>query len=102
MLTQEFISQVNALLNRNYSQLEDLGLTSEEYKVIETVYMYHPTMDCSDCKTKIAKLYVDFGMTVMYDMLPRCYRISDILRDIEKKEHELGKLKQQLNEAKSI
>lgn len=49
--------------------------TLEDYKIIETVYMYHPVIGDKKC---IAELYDDFGMILMKDMYPRADSIRSM------------------------
>ena len=56
-------------------------VTDEQYKVIEEVYMWHPSIRNTSGKDEVAELYKSFGMTIFHDMLPRA-----------KKAHELDEL----------
>lgn len=68
MTKQEFLDHVNSLL----SEKERINtITDEEYSVIETVYIFHPAISEVNGKDKIARLYVDFGWSVIMDMEPR-------------------------------
>lgn len=42
--------------------------TTDEMKLIEYVYMYHPSISNVDGKDQIAYLYVHFGMRIIRDM----------------------------------
>lgn len=46
-------------------------VTDEQYKVIEEVYMWHPSIRNTSGKDEVAELYKSFGMTIFHDMLPR-------------------------------
>ena len=50
-------------------------VSDEEYNDIETVYMWYPI---SISKKGIAELYVNFGMTLIKDMLPRALVNKDL------------------------
>lgn len=43
-------------------------LTNAEYECIEFVYNWHP---CNFSKKAIVSLYHEFGMCIIYDLLPR-------------------------------
>lgn len=58
-------------------------VTDEQYKVIEEVYMWHPSILNTSGKDEVAELYKSFGMTIFHDMLPRA-----------KKAHELEQLRE--------
>lgn len=47
------------------------AITDKEYSVIETVYLFHPSISETDGKVEIAELYVRFGWAVIMDMKPR-------------------------------
>lgn len=40
-------------------------VTDEQYKVIEEVYMWHPSIRNTSGKDEVAELYKSFGMTRM-------------------------------------
>lgn len=44
-------------------------VTDEQYKVIEEVYMWHPSIRNTSGKDEVAELYKSFGMTIFHDML---------------------------------
>lgn len=46
-------------------------VTDEQYKVIEEVYMWHPSIRNTSGKDEVVELYKSFGMTIFHDMLPR-------------------------------
>lgn len=52
--------------------------TSDDYQIIEKVYMYHPSVSDLDGKKEVACLFDMFGITVFYDMLPRALKCRDI------------------------
>jgi hypothetical protein len=62
--------------------------SNSKYEIIETVYMYHPSIQT---KEDIAYLYVNFGMSIIYDMLKR----SEIIRN---KEQVIADKRQELQE----
>lgn len=50
-------------------------VTDEQYKVIEEVYMWHPSIRNTSGKDEVAELYKSFGMTIFHDMLPRAKKL---------------------------
>lgn len=56
--------------------------TDAEYKVIEYVYTFHPAISETEGKEQIAMLFLNFGMSLIRDMVPRAQLM-------EKKESEL-------------
>lgn len=68
MTKAEFKEHVNRLLSPN-DQVN--AITDEEYKIVETVYGFHPSISDVNGKEQIARLYVDFGFIVIVDMYLR-------------------------------
>lgn len=65
-------------------------VTDEQYKVIEEVYMWHPSIRNTSGKDEVAELYKSFGMTIFHGMS----RIGDdvfIFITYHKEEAEEGK-----------
>lgn len=54
-------------------------VTDEQYKVIEEVYMWHPSIRNTSGKDEVAELYKSFGMTIFHDMLALHFRILTIM-----------------------
>lgn len=67
--------------------------TTEQMKLIDYVYMYHPSISNVDGKSQIAYLYVVFGMRLILDMR----NTAHVMEDYENKER---KLKAELNKLK--
>lgn len=42
-------------------------VTDEQYKVIEEVYMWHPSIRNTSGKDEVAELYKSFGMTIFHE-----------------------------------
>lgn len=53
-------------------------VTDEQYKVIEEVYMWHPSIRNTSGKDEVAELYKSFGMTIFHDMLPRARKVVNM------------------------
>ena len=55
-------------------------VTDEQYKVIEEVYMWHPSIRNTSGKDEVAELYKSFGMTIFHDMsIPSSLRKMSLL-----------------------
>lgn len=44
-------------------------VTDEQYKVIEEVYMWHPSIRNTSGKDEVAELYKSFGMTIFHEAM---------------------------------
>lgn len=79
MTRDEFEYQVSKALPEGKTAPEP---TDSQYKLIEYVYTFHPSISETDGKAQIAMLYVNFGISIIQDMKPR----AELM---EKKEREL-------------
>lgn len=56
------------MLREEFDALCEKKLSDEDFKIVEFVYNYHP---CNFDKEAMAKLVEEFGMAIIYDMIPR-------------------------------
>ena len=76
--------------------------TEGEFETIQFVYNYHPAIHPSEGKDQIARLYNEFGMRIIMDMLDTAQQAEIIeserrqlkarLRELEQEEQELAML----------
>jgi hypothetical protein len=59
------------MTKNEFEKLIGKTVSNEEYGTIEYVYTWHPAISETEGKTQIARLYTDYGMTVIEDMLER-------------------------------
>ncbi len=67
------------------NEFEDLihgSVTDEEYKLIETVYMWHPAIRNTSGKEEVAELYKSFGLVIFKDMYTRAMKLKEIDEEI--------------------
>ena len=76
MLKYEFEERVSALLNKKQlpNWQKKFEIPEDAYRKIEHVYDYYPGLD----KEATARLYVEFGLRIFEDMLPRANKIADL------------------------
>ena len=89
MLREEF----NKLVSEKMYDGKPFDIGDEEYKVIETVYCFHPSISETNGKEQVANLYIDFGFVIFLDMLPR----ARVIANIEHERVELNKKLEELN-----
>lgn len=58
------------MMKEEFEQRIGAPISDSDYKVIETVYTYHPVIDNVLGKDQIATIYKAGGMRIMRDMLP--------------------------------
>jgi len=92
MMYQEFKNECAEL------GMTEFNLKDNEFEQIHMVYVYHPSIKT---KQDIARLFVYFGMTVIYDMLQRAEIICEKEKEISTKRMELEKLLEQMENIKS-
>lgn len=71
---------------------ETRPFTDEEYKTIEKVYTFHPSISELGGKKQIAQIYVDFGMSIIRDMVPRAEVMEKLENDQIKARNELERV----------
>ena len=69
-----------------------VGVTDTEYKKIEMVYTYHPSISETEGKNQIAMLVEMFGMRIIEDMLPTAEKARDYEDKILATKMKLGTL----------
>lgn len=53
-------------------------VTDEQYKVIEEVYMWHPSIRNTSGKDEVAELYKSFGMTIFHVTLSEAAELEGV------------------------
>jgi hypothetical protein len=86
MMKSEFVALLKEMSGNT-------DINPEDYCTIEHVYTYHPAIKD---KKHIVQLYLDFGMTVINDMLPRADKCAQLEDAIRVAENELELLRNQL------
>ena len=79
---------------REFAEMIEHPVSDAEYRVIETVYQWHPSVKEVSGKEEVAELYKSFGMAIFHDMLPRAERA----RCLEEKLHRAKKEVEQIRE----
>ena len=75
MNKQEFMSKV-AEVTPKEKQIQEVP--DREYSIIEKVYTFHPAISETEGKRQIAELYVNFGMALIMDMVPRAELMANV------------------------
>lgn len=77
------------MMKQEFENLIGHPVSEEEYSTIEYVYTWYPKISETEGKGQIAKLYTDFGMPLIEDMVERAGQM-------EKLETELGAARNQV------
>lgn len=76
-----------------------LKISDKDYEKVEFVYNYHP---CNFDKVGIAKLVEEYGMAIIYDMIPRANAAMEHESRIAALEADIRRAKERLDEAMVI
>lgn len=74
MTREEFYENVKTVAQKEGKEYNEPSINKEMWRVIETVYLFHPSISSTYGKEEIALLYHKFGMAVIRDMLPRAQK----------------------------
>mgnify|MGYP001072522561 CR=1 FL=1 len=88
MTKQEFESRIGATVSES------------DYRIIETVYTFHPAIDNVMGKDQIATIYKTCGMTVIYDMVARAEKAQNLEREMSEARQQLIELEAKYNALK--
>ena len=83
------------MMQSEFEKLVNRHVDAEDFKVIEYVYMYHPSISNTDGKRQIADLYKIGGMSVIKGMV-------DVAKQAQKLEGQIADLQSQLDGYKRI
>lgn len=72
------------------------SVTDDEYRIIETVYQWHPSIDEKGNGEQMAELYKDFGMAVIKDMLPRAEKVRGVEVRLKSAQREVERIQDEL------
>ena len=92
MNKQEFINKV-AEITQKIPVVPD-----REYSIIEKVYTFHPAISETEGKRQIAELYVNFGMALIMDMVPRAELMAKKEEELRAAQIALSKVKEEIEE----
>ena len=75
MMKSEFEAKIADLLVGDQTAP---AVSDENYKIIEKVYNFHPSISETEGKKQIAYLYINFGMRVIRDMVPTAEKAEEL------------------------
>ena len=95
MNKQEFMSKV-AEVTPKEKQIHEVP--DREYSIIEKVYTFHPAISETEGKRQIAELYVNFGMALIMDMVPRAELMAKKEEELREAQMALSKVREEIEE----
>lgn len=69
-----------------------------EYSIIEKVYTFHPAISETEGKRQIAELYVNFGMALIMDMVPRAELMAKKEEELRAAQIALSRVREEIEE----
>jgi hypothetical protein len=95
MNKQEFMEKV-AEVTPKEKQIKEVP--DREYSIIEKVYTFHPAISETEGKRQIAELYVNFGMVLIMDMVPRAELMAKKEEELREAQMALSKVREEIEE----
>lgn len=83
---------------REFEEMIEQPVSDAEYKVIETVYQWHPSVKEVSGKEEVAELYKSFGMAIFHDMLPRAEKNRELERQFLHARAEMERIRVEMEE----
>lgn len=100
MTKAEFLDRVKAVLESENMKDVKAGISDNDYKSVEFVYTWHPAISKVNGKEQIARIYVDFGMSVISDMIPRSRLMRERETEFMRIQSSLSELKGEIEDLK--
>lgn len=83
---------------REFEERIERTVTDEQYKIIEAVYMWHPSIRNTSGKDEVAELFKSFGMTIFHDMLPRAKKAQELDEQLQVAQRAVAKIQEEIEE----
>ena len=83
---------------REFEEMIEHPVSDAEYRVIETVYQWHPSVKEVSGKEEVAELYKSFGMAIFHDMLPRAEKNRELESRLRHAQAEVERIKAEMEE----
>ena len=95
MTKDEFMSKVAEATPK---EKEIRVVSHTDYALIERVYTFHPAISETEGKRQIAELYVNFGMVLIMDMLPRAEVMAKKEEELREARAALSRIQEEIEE----
>ena len=86
------------MTRQEFENLAGVSVSVDDYKVIETVYVWHPCISEVNGKDEIVKLFQWGGMRIMHDMFWAATKTRDLREELEGHLLEVKRLKQDIRD----
>ena len=76
---------------------KQVSISNEDYSKIEYVYTWHPSLDPVHGKDQIARLYDEFGMRIIIDMMETAAEAESLDNDMNELLHKQAELRAKMD-----
>lgn len=83
MTREEFLIHLNCIEQNHNEEKLTCTISEEDYKIIEEVYTWHPTISDTQGKQEIAILYYIAGMGLITNMYPEAHVVKETYQQIQ-------------------
>lgn len=95
MTKQEFMNKVAEVTPKE----KKIAVVSDtDYALVERVYTFRPAISETEGKRQIAELYVNFGMVLIMDMLPRAEVMAKKESELREARAALSRIQEEIEE----
>ncbi len=84
------------MMKKEFERLTGKTVCDEEYGTIEYVYTWHPAISETEGKDQITRLYTDYGMTVIEDMVERAGKMEKLEGDLKAAQSQVAVIKDRI------
>jgi len=77
------------MMKQEFEKLIHAEISDEDYRTIEYVYTWYPTISETNGKDQIADLYLSFGMPIIEDMVERAGQMENLDKDLKRVQAQL-------------
>lgn len=89
------------MTRQEFENLAGVSVSVDDYKVIETVYAWHPCISEVNGKNEIVKLFQWGGMRIMHDMFHAATKTRDLREELDEHLLEAERLKQDIRDVET-
>jgi len=83
------------MMKEEFEDLIQERITPDDYRIIETVYNYHPALNEFGAKQRIADIYHEYGMGLILDMYPTAAKMRNYEQKINLLRSQLRELEEE-------
>ena len=88
------------MTKQEFEKLIKNPVSDEEYSTIEYVYTWYPTISETEGKAQIARLYTDFGMPIIEDMVARAGKMEKLDKELHVARRQVTIVQDRINQLK--